>query len=364
MLRLSAKLLAVLLAGALAPAAAADVLVGVAGPAQGPRAAIADDIARGAKEAAKRINADGGVLGEPIRIVEVDDGCATAQAEQAARTLVARGVALVVGHPCASAAIAAAPIYAQAGVVFIATTRHPALTESRAGPMIFRLAGRDDRQGTFAGDYLARAFPAKPLAVVGDGSRVARTLSRDARAALKQAGHNDVLATSIVGGQKDYTALIGKLKAAQVAAVFFTGFPIEGGLLLMQMRAAGLDAVFLGSDVLANAQLAETAGADTAGARALLPHDAALSVSEATRRDRFASRRPTGPAVSAYAAVQAWRAATATAQSRAAPAVSEALQQGTFETVEGPVSFDDKGDARVPSYDIVQWKDDAWRPLP
>ncbi len=303
------------------------------------------------------------MLGEPVAIVESDDACAAAEAEKAARDLVARGVKLVVGHPCTRAAIAAAPIYAQAGVVFIApATRHPILTSPRAGPTIFRLAGRDDVQGRTAGDYLARTFPGRPVALVADGSRMSEDLVRGARAALKDAGHETVLTTSIEGGQKDYTSLIAKLKAAGTTAVFFSGFPIEGGLLLKQMRAAHLDTVFVGSDALANAQLAETAGADTAGARALLPHDPASDVSEAARRDRFALQKPAGTLAAAYAAVEAWRAAAAKAQSLAAPAVAEALQQGTVETVLGRISFDENGDARVPSYDIVEWREGAWRP--
>lgn len=364
MARSSAQLLAVLLLSALAPAAAADVLIGVAGPRQGPSGAVADDIARGAKLAAERINADGGVLGEPIQIIEADDGCEAAQAETAAKTLASRGVALVIGHPCASAAITAARIYAQAGIVFIApATRHPALTNQRAGPTVFRLTGRDDRQGTSAGDYLARTFQGKPLALVADGSRTAQNLIREALAALKLAGHADVLTTGIEGGQKEYARLVARLGAAGVEALLFAGFPIEGGLLLTQMREAGLKTVFLGSDMLANAQLAETAGSQAEGARALLPHNAAAGLSESTLRERFGVEKPTGSLVSAYAAVEAWRAAVVKAATTAAPAVAEVLQQGTLETVLGPVSFDEKGDARIPSYDIVEWKNGVWRPL-
>ena len=358
-----AACLALALAACVADAAAADILVGVAGPARGPSLTVGSAIARGVERAADRINAEGGVLGQPVAIVEADDACTSDGAEAAARDLVARGVKLVVGHPCAAAAIAAARVYAEAGVVFIApTTRHPALTAPRAGATIFRLAGRDDVQGRSAGDYLASTFPGRPVALVADGSRMAEDLVRGARAALKDSGHEFVLDATIAGRQKDYTSLIAKLREAGTAAVFFAGLPIEGGLLLKQMRAANLDTVFLGSDALANAQLAETAGEDAAGARALLPHDSSADVSESAQRHRFGLQRPAGPLASAYAAVEAWRAAAAKAQSLAAPAVAEALQRGTFETVVGRISFDAKGDARVPSYDVVEWMDGAWRP--
>ncbi len=357
--------LSLALAAASADPAAAEVLIGVAGPAQGPSLATGSAIARGAAAAVTYIDANGGVLGEPIAIAQADDDCTTAGAEKAARDLVARGVKLVVGHPCTAAAIAAAKIYADAGVVFIApATRHPALTSPRAGPTVFRLAGRDDAQGRKAGDYLARTFPGQPLALIADGSRMADDLVRGAQAALKAAGRDDVPTLHIEGGEKDYTKLIAKLQTAGTAAVFFAGFPIEGGLLLKQMRAAHLNAVFLGSDALANGQLAETAGTDTLGTRALLPHDLASDVAQTTQRDRFALQRPAAPLAAAYAAVEAWAAAAAKAQSLDAAPLAAALQGGTFDTVLGPIAFDDNGDAHVPSYDIVEWKDGAWRPRP
>jgi len=363
MVRLPVHLLTLLLAIAVASPAAATVLIGAAGPAEGPNGATGAEIAGGAKLAADRINGEGGVQGEPVEVIAADDGCAEREAEAAARAFVARGVALVVGHPCARAAIAAAKIYAEAGVMFIApVTRHPALTGPRAGPTVFRLAGRDDRQGASAGAYLARTFASKPVAVVRDSSLYAKKLAEGAVAALKKAGRSDILTATIEGGQKDYAGLVAKLAAARTEALFFTGFPIEGALLLRQMRAAGLGTVFLGGDALATPQFVETAGADATGVGALLPHDAARALSDEAVRDKFKSQRPTETLVSAYAAVEAWRAAVGQAHALSATAAGAALQQGSFETVLGPVSFDEKGDADVPSYDIVWWKDGAWRP--
>ena len=365
-LQLLASLVAAcLFAAALAPAAAADVLVGVAGPTRGPNAATAADISRAARLAAERINAEGGVLGQRIEIVAADDGCAGKQAEDAARTLIARRVGLVIGHPCAGAAIAAAPLYAQAGVLFIApATRHPALTDPHPGPTVFRLAGRDGRQGAIAGAYLAREFAGKPLAIVHGGSRLSRDLAAEAAATLKAAGRTDVLTATIAGAQKEYGPLIAKLAAAHVEALYFTGYPIEGGLLLRQMRRAGLKAAFLGSDTIAGDQFAETAREEAEGAGTLLAHDPARMLPVETLRAKFPGLAPTGPFVATYAAMEAWRAAAQQAQSSAADATSNALQHGAFDTVIGRVAFDEKGNADVPSYDTVWWKDGAWRRKP
>lgn len=351
-----------LIAAGIVHPALADVLVGVAVPVRGPDAGSGADIARAVNLAADRFNADGGIGGERIAVVEADDGCAGKQAEDAARALLDRHVAVVIGHPCGSAAVAAAPIYAQAGVPFIASgTRHHALTEPRAGATVFRLAGRDGHQGTIAGAYLAREFAGKPLAIVYGGSTYSKDLAAEAAAALKAAGRTDVLSAAIAGAQKEYGPLIAKMAAAKTEVVYFAGYPIEAGLLLRQMRAAGLRATFLGSDAIAGEQFAQTAGEAAEGAGTLLPYDPTRSLAPDTLRAAFPGQEPTGAFVSAYAGMEAWRSAVQQAQSTAGDAVAKALQGSGFNTVLGRLTFDEKGNAEVPSYDIVWWTDGAWR---
>jgi branched-chain amino acid transport system substrate-binding protein len=143
--------------------------------------------------------------------------------------------------------------------------------------------------------------------------------------------------------------------------VFFTGYPIEGGLFLQQMRDVGLTSAFIGSDALATAQFAEAAGASADGAAALLPHDASRMRSDGPLRARFAPHPASEPFISAFAAVEAWAQASRRAETLSAPAVAEMLQRGTFDTVLGPLSFGTKGDANVADYDLVWWQDGAWR---
>ena len=362
---LRALLLVCLGVAVIAGPALADVLVGVAVPARGDYAGVGADIVRGVKLAAQRFNADGGVAGERIAIVEADDGCAAKVAEDAARTLVDRHVVLVIGHPCGSAAVAAARIYAQAGVPFIAPgVRHPALTEPRAGATVFRLSGRDGHQGTFAAAYLARQFAGKPLAIVYGGSLYSKDLAAEAAAALKAAGSAGVLSATIAGAQKEYGPLIAKMTTAKTEAVYFAGYPIEAGLLLRQMRAAGLKAVFLGDDAIAGEQFAQTALEKAEGAGTLLPYDPARSLAPETRRNAFPEVEPTGAFILAYAAMEAWRQAASDARSTAGDAVGRALQTRGFNTVLGRLTFDDKGNAELPGYDIVWWSDGAWRAHP
>lgn len=336
--------------------ACADIIVGVAAPTNGS----GTEIRRAAKAAAKRINGEGGVLGERVTVIEADDGCNGQQGARAAQSLVERRAVVVIGHPCASAASAAGPVYASNNVVLLGMTRHPSLTDKRSGSTIFRVAGRDDRQGPSVAAFLLRNFPGSPVAVVGDASRYSRRITNDTRAALNEAGFTEVLSAAVWGGQKDYAKLIDKLKTANTEALFFAGFPLEAGLLLRQMRAAGLSTAFIGSETLATAQFIDTAGPAVSGARILMSHDPAQGPAAPRLKDAHDGRSSTGPFLMTSAAIEAWRGAAQQAGSTAPDAVSAALNAGTFETVLGPVSFAENGDANRPAYDVVTWTMDAW----
>jgi branched-chain amino acid transport system substrate-binding protein len=353
---LAPLLVALLCAVPLAPALA-KIVIGVAGPTEGPGVAATREIADAARRAAARFNEKGGVAGDEVEIVEADDACAVEGGEAAARSLIEKKAVLVLGHPCASAAIAAAKVYAGAGVLFLASaTRHRLLTDPRAGPTIFRVGGRDDRQGQTAGQLLAKLAAGKPVAIVHDTSLIADRLSGRAAAALKDAGVTQVTVVEISSGQKDFTKVIAKIGGTGLGALFFAGQPIEAGLLLNQMRAAGVMATFIGCDTLASPQFSEIVGDTVSGAGVLLPADAAREPLPSAR-EAFGPALPPGTFLEAYAAVQAWQAAAESVRSTAAAQVAPALQGGKFETVIGPLSFDANGDAATASYDLVWWKD-------
>ncbi|MGQ0456985.1 MAG: branched-chain amino acid ABC transporter substrate-binding protein [Hyphomicrobium sp.] len=351
----AAVLRGLLLAALLTAPARADVVIAVAGPTAGREAERAESLMAAVRAVAAEINANGGVNGEPLAVDAADDGCVRGKAETTAGELAARKVALVLGHPCAPAALAAAAVYGKAPTLFIATaTRHPALTKKRAGPTIFRIAGRDDRQGETAGRLLARANPKQRVAVVHDRSRYGRELAEAAVAAFKRERGGEPITAKIIGGDLDYKRTIAKVKDAQI--VFFAGFPLEGGLIYSGLRDAGSQAEFIGSDSLATQEFATTFGARAKGVRVL------VSASAAPGLDAVASVAAED-AARARAAVQVFAAAARRAESNDAVKVAAALAGGTFATVLGPIAFSDDGDARIPSFQLVEWQGEAWGPV-
>src|SRR5262249_17873636 len=152
-------------------------------------------------------------------------------------------------------------------------------------------------------------------------------IARSAAATLKGAGIAQIVSASFSGAQKDFKGVIAQLAAAHVEAVLFAGFPIEGGLLLRQMRSAGLNAAFVGSDALATDEFAATAG-DLAGEAGVLlssgPGDRRLASDRVTAV--LPGESPTAAFLAAYAAIEAWRTAADAARSTKPADVAPKLQ--------------------------------------
>jgi branched-chain amino acid transport system substrate-binding protein len=157
--------------------ARAEVLIGVAAPLTGVRAWIGAGAQEGADAVVADVNAKGGVLGQRLKMISVDDYCAGDQSIAAARKLVASTVVAVFGHPCSGAAIPAAAVYAEAGILMISNlATNPRLTE-QGFANVFRVVGRDDVQGRIAGDFLVERFGKGRLAILHDGETYGRGLA-------------------------------------------------------------------------------------------------------------------------------------------------------------------------------------------
>jgi len=149
-----------LLLGALAltlpGSAAAEIRLGFASPLSGPYAQTGGDSRAAVELAVADLNRNGGVLGQPVRLVIADDACGLQQAIEAARKLVSAGAPAVIGHLCSHSSLLAAGIYETADVLMITPgSTHPRLTEE-GRQNVFRLNGRDDQQGKLAADCSRR----------------------------------------------------------------------------------------------------------------------------------------------------------------------------------------------------------------
>jgi branched-chain amino acid transport system substrate-binding protein len=146
--------------------AGAEIRIGVAGPMTGANAWFGEQYQRGTELAVADLNAKGGVLGQSVELIVGDDFCDPDQAVALARKLISDGVAFVAGHWCSHSAIPASKAYEEAEILMIAPGAISSKLTEEGGPNVFRVCGRDDRQGTKVADYLADHWAGKKIAIV------------------------------------------------------------------------------------------------------------------------------------------------------------------------------------------------------
>jgi branched-chain amino acid transport system substrate-binding protein len=166
----------------------AEILIGLPAPYTGPNAWMGEGIERGAEMAIVDLNAAGGILGQPARLIKVDDYCNGDQAVAAANKLVAAGVEVVFGHQCSGAAIPASNVYAAAGVLMMTPNATNPLVTEQGFQNVFRFCGRDDLQGSMAGTYLVDRWGGKNIAILHDGQAYGQGLAKEVKKALNVRG--------------------------------------------------------------------------------------------------------------------------------------------------------------------------------
>src|SRR5215831_15424042 len=246
------------LAGAVAltasSASAQNIPIAVVGPITGSNAVVGEQLKRGAEMAVKDINAKGGVLGKKLDLIVADDACDPKRAVAAANDVVGKGVVFVAGHLCSSASIPASVVYNEAGVLQMTpASTSTALTDGAAKKgwnNVFRTCGRDDAQGAVAGKYLADHYKGKRVAIVHDKTAYGKGIADETMKAMNKAGLKQTMYEAITQGDKDFTALISKMKQEKIDAIYFGGYQTEGGLIVRQARDQGLKAQFIGADAL------------------------------------------------------------------------------------------------------------------
>jgi branched-chain amino acid transport system substrate-binding protein len=335
-----------------------EIVLGVAGPMTGDLAAFGEQLRRGAEQAVEDLNAEGGVLGKRVRLVIGDDQCDPRRAVRVANDLVDQGVVFVDGHFCSGSTIPASEVYRENRTVLQITpsSTNPMVTE-RGIKTLLRTTGRDDMQGGFAGAWLAENYRGKNIGLIDDKSKYGAQLADETEKALEAAGIKAAIRDTYNQRQKDFSALIGKLRQAEIDAVYVGGYHDDVALLVRQAREQGFMGAFAGADALNTSEFWSIAGQAANGMRYSDASSQVNLVSAKATVEKFRADgyEPEGYTLGSYAAVQAWAAAAEIAGTTEATKVAEALHGGTIPTVIGDLSWDDKGDLTYVSYAWYVW---------
>lgn len=335
------------------------IRIGVAGPMTGPNAAFGAQLKNGVEQAVNDINAAGGILGKTIELVPGDDVGEPRQGVSVANQFSAEGIRFVVGHFNSSVSLPASSIYAENGVLMITPgSTNPNITD-RGLWNVFRTCGRDDQQGKVVGEYIAKNFADKKLAIVHDKTTYGKGLADETRKVVNGLGVTEVMYEGVNMGERDFSALVSKIKQAGADVVYWGGVHTEGGGLLRQMRDQGVQAQFISGDGIVTQEFAALAGDGVEGTLMTFGPDPQKRPEAAEVVKKFEARnyRPEAYTLYSYAAMQVIRQAAESAKSLDPRKVAEEIKSGkAWKTVIGDLSYDEKGDITRVDYVMYTWK--------
>ncbi|HET9904713.1 MAG TPA: branched-chain amino acid ABC transporter substrate-binding protein [Xanthobacteraceae bacterium] len=349
---------------AAAGGAQAEVRLAMTGPITGPNAAFGAQIKNGVEQAVEDINAAGGILGQKIAtpVPIGDDVSDPKQGVSVANKFAGDGIKFVVGPFNSGVTMPSSEVYQENGILEITpAATNPKITE-RGMWNIFRTCGRDDQQGAVAGAYIAKHFKGKKVAIVHDKTTYGQGLADETRKAMHANGLKEVLYEGVNTGEKDFSALVSKIKASGADLVYWGGLHTEGGLIVRQMRDQGVKAPLMGGDGITSDEFAAIGGPGVEGTLMTYGPDPRKrpEAKEVVERFRKKNFEPESYTLYSYAAVQIIKQAAEAAKSLDPKKVAEQMRSGmTFKTVIGDVSYDKKGDVTRLDYVMYIWKKNA-----
>ena len=358
----SAKLIGLAFCATLAlstTALAQDLTVAVAGPMTGGESAFGRQMKNGAEMAIADLNAAGGVLGKKLALDVEDDACDPKQARSVAEKIGSSKIPFVAGHYCSSSSIPASEAYADGNVLQITpASTNPLFTERKLWN-VARVCGRDDQQGTIAGQYIAKAFAGKNIAILNDKTTYGKGLADETKKALNKAGMTEKMFESYNKGDKDFTAIVSRMKRENIDLVYVGGYHQESGLIVRQMRDQGMKTVLMAGDALADKEFASITGPAGEGTLFTFGPDPRNKPTAKAIVEKFKAKNidPEGYTLYTYAAFQGWSQAAAKAGTTDPKKVMDAIKAGSWDTVIGKMEFDAKGDIKIIDYVVYKWDD-------
>jgi branched-chain amino acid transport system substrate-binding protein len=355
-------LLALACVGFAAPAAA-EVTIAIIGPWSANLSYAASGTLRGAELMVESLNAGGGLLGQRLRTVQIDDGCNPGQAEAAIKLAVANHPVAAMGGACAPGAIHISQLLAAAGILQL-VPNVPQEELSEAGvATVFRMTGRSDHEGSFTAGHIARRWAGRRIAIADDGEPHWHEGAEAVAAGLARQGVPVALRTRFAPNRPSYAELVREVADKGIELLYLNGLPPDMGVIVREMAAAHLATEIVASRDVRIEVFRQAAGRSLEGVYFVDRRD---WTDFALADPILAAEQARGGDVnvflaSAYVSLQIWSEGVAAANSFAAPAVAAAIKSRRFATALGTLAFEANGDLTPESegWTFYRWHDGA-----
>jgi branched-chain amino acid transport system substrate-binding protein len=236
--------------------------VGLEAPLSGEQSVLGEGMLKGAELAAEQLNEDGGILGEEVEVVAIDDAADPATGVEAAKSAIADGLDGVVGPYNSGVGVETLPLYLKAGLVPIRLT-----SDASTNGMGFTLQPMTYQIAPVASQALTQWLGAKTVAIAYDPTQNYTTsVSRKLKASLEAVGVTVTAYEQVQPGRKSYADVVDKLAAAKPDVIYAAVYFPEGGLIAKEMQQGDVDSQCIADYASYDTGFVETAGISAAQA--------------------------------------------------------------------------------------------------
>ena len=326
--------------------------IGTLSPLTGPYAQDGTDILQGVKTAVAVFEKAGGVPGfDKIEVIPGDSACDGGKATMAANKLINSGVNGVVGAYCSSATIPASVPLNEANIIQITPASTHTDVTARGFKQIFRMPPRDDVQAWSTVKFLEDGLKIKTLALIDDRQTYTVGLTENITKYAKETGKVKIVALEhITPGDKDFTAVLTKLKKINPDVIYMSVYQPEGSLMVRQVKMLGIKAKLVTEDAVYHPKFLEVGGKATEGVYltfAKAPETQERKDFENTYKAMWKADTIGSYGYYAYDAAMVLLKAFKKAGTTDTDKVVDVLRGNSWDGVTGNIKFDSKGDRKL-----------------
>jgi branched-chain amino acid transport system substrate-binding protein len=199
----------------------------------------------------------------------------------------------------------------------------------------------------------------KRIAVIHDKTTYGKGLADAALDNMHKFGIKEVLYEGVNTGEKDYSAIVSKIKASGADYLMWGGLHTEGGLIIRQMRDQGMNTVMISGDGITDNEFSQIGGPGVEGTLMSFGPDPRNNANAKDVVAEFKAKNfdPEAYTLYSYAAVQIMKQAAEATKSLDPKKIAEYMHSGkTFHTVIGDIAYDKKGDRTSVDYVWYTWE--------
>jgi branched-chain amino acid transport system substrate-binding protein len=245
---------------------AEPIHVGLSAPLTGNYSEYGNNWKKAMDIAVEKINAKGGIKGRPLVIVAEDSKSDPKDSAQIAQKFTSDSrIVAELGDFTSTACMAAQPIYDRAGMVQLSpTASHPEFAPK--SQWSFGIIGTQAEEGAFMASYTVEKMGKKKIAVLYINNDWGMAAQEQYVKKAKELGGQIVAMESFFDRDKDFTAVLTKLRGSKPEALYIPSMYNEGALIEKQREKLGWnDVAVFGPGSLYSPKLLEIGGTAVEG---------------------------------------------------------------------------------------------------